>query len=316
MPLSKPMTCCAIFSAALLVSCSTADSPSNDTAIEEQRADMKPKTDLSYGPHERNTLDLYVPADVTDPPLLVFIHGGQWRRDDKDRLDRFGRIDALMKAGIAVATINMRYSTDAIWPAQLEDIRAAARFLREHAVEYGYTTDQIAYWGESSGAHLALMAGLSGAPEFGLSEGGPIAPTAAIVAWFAPSDLTQIAADREADNVPGGNEEFGQPTPENRLIGGPVADNLAKARAASPVDIVQTAPPNAPIPPILLAHGTQDPVVSPLQSDRLKKVVEARFSDAEITLRKVDGASHGSDEFADEIEPAIAFLLRHLKAGG
>jgi acetyl esterase/lipase len=99
-------------------------------------------------------LDLHLPAGSRNPPLVVYVHGGAWRAGSKAEYPEF-----LVARGYAVASVEFRSSTDAHFPADVQDIKAAIRFLRAKAREYGYRTDRIAIAGSSSGGHLAALVG-------------------------------------------------------------------------------------------------------------------------------------------------------------
>lgn len=255
--------------------------------------------DVPYGDGDRNKLDLYLPDQTADAPLVLFIHGGRWMRNDKDQVTLLDRATALNAAGIAVASMNYTYSTEAAWPAQRDDVMAALAFLSESGSEFGYDADRMAVWGQSSGAHLALWAGI-------MSTKSDVPDLEAVVAWYAPSDLSQIASDRLADDVPGGNEDFPEPTPESRLVGASIDTHPDLAKAASPLEAFKALPKDVDVPPIMLMHGDSDVVVSPLQSQRLLETLQARGTDATLTM--VAGASHGGPLFAPKVPQVIEFL--------
>ena len=123
----------------------------------------------------RQVLDLVVPDAATPPPVVVFIHGGAFRMGDKS--DSLRERQALVDAGFAVASLNYRYATEAIWPAQLDDLRDAFGFLRGHADRFGFDATRIASFGPSAGGHLSANVGiaLSATPETRL---------AASIVWF------------------------------------------------------------------------------------------------------------------------------------
>lgn len=261
--------------------------------------------DIPYGDQPRTQLDLYVPDGVENPPVLVFLHGGWWRSGDKSHLQQFGRIQSLLDAGIAIAALNYTYSSEKIWPAQIDDVMAGLAFVRNNGAAYGYDGSCMAIWGQSSGAHLALWAGL-------LAAENPDLDLAAVVSWSAPSDLYQLAADRVADAVPGENENFPEPTAQSRLIGSSVPDHKPLADAASPSTFIATMPADLPLPGFLLAHGTQDSVVSPLQSQRMYEILTAQAGAGDVELRLVEGAGHNDHMFAGETLYAAEFLSNHL----
>jgi len=114
--------------------------------------------DLAYVPggHERQKLDLYVPAAGEGPfPLIVWIHGGSWTYGSKEDCVP---VPWALK-GYAVASVNYRLSQDAAFPAQIEDCKAAIRWLRAHAREYRLDRDRLIAWGDSAGGHLAALLG-------------------------------------------------------------------------------------------------------------------------------------------------------------
>src|SRR4051812_17355806 len=115
--------------------------------------------DLEYArrPTGPLLLDLHLPArPVAPPPVVVWLHGGGWRKGDRSfapDLDRY-----FAARGYAMANVEYRLSGDAIFPAQLDDVRAAVRWLRESAGEFGLDARAIGLWGSSAGGHLAALA--------------------------------------------------------------------------------------------------------------------------------------------------------------
>ncbi len=255
--------------------------------------------DLAYGPRDRNTLDLYLPAGEGAAPVVMFIHGGRWFRNDKSQIELYGRIEALTGAGIAVASINHTYSSEALWPAQREDVLAALRFLTENGTELGIDPDHLAVWGQSSGAHLALWSALVDLESDAIEVD-------AVVSWYAPSNLSQLTEDRANDDVPGANERFPEPSPESQLIGVPVPENPEAADAASPERALAALEKDVPLPPFFLVHGDADQVVSPLQSVRLMEALQAHGTD--VSLRIVASGGHGGDGFEAVVPEVVDFL--------
>ncbi|GIM96538.1 alpha/beta hydrolase [Paractinoplanes toevensis] len=221
------------------------------------------------------TLDLFRPAGAPTPvPLVIWVHGGAWRfgtnKRESPQLVR-GRIgERILGAGFALARITYRLSGEATFPAQLDDVRAATTWLREHAGELGLDPGRFAVWGESAGGHLAsLLALTSGEIRAG-------------VIWYGPSDLLTMAAQ----NHPEGLQDHDAPDcPESLLVGGPVQDVPEKSAAASPVSYV-----SADAPPLLLVHGDDDRIVPVGQSRELHDRLTAAGAPAQ--LRIVPGADH------------------------
>lgn len=261
--------------------------------------------DIAYGDGPRQQMDLYLPDDVENPPVVLFIHGGRWFRNDKDQITRLDRATALNTAGIAVASMNYTYSNQDIWPAQKNDVASALRFLKAEGDSYGFDADRMAVWGQSSGAHLTLWAGILAAENADIDLG-------AVVSWYAPSDLPRMKQDRIEDDVPGANERFPEPSPESLLIGGAIDENLATAKAASPYYVIEQMQDVTDLPPMMLMHGDQDVVVSPVQSVRLNELLSEKGAETSLTL--VKGASHGGDLFAPMVPRVISFLQDKLGA--
>ncbi len=213
---------------------------------------------LGFRPLE---LDLYLPPEAASaPPVVVFLHGGGWQRGSRRQTlpvlsdlqpTLFERITA---AGFAVAAADYRLSGEAVFPAPADDVRAAVGWLREHATDLGLDGAPVYLWGESAGAHLALLVAMS-------DEIGGHDDVAGVVAWFPPTDLLGLDADAE---IVGGEPHSPVDSRESRLLGGSVTDLPERARAASPLTHVRSD-----APPTLLMHGDADLLVPAQQSIRL-----------------------------------------------
>ncbi|MET7324555.1 alpha/beta hydrolase [Streptomyces sp. NPDC005549] len=221
-------------------------------------------------------LDLWLPENTGREalPLVLFVHGGAWlrgRRDDMGLGTRdwdpgpFARIAA---AGVAVACADYRLSGEAPFPAAVDDLRAALRWLGLRAAELDLDVGRTVVWGESAGGHLASLLALT-------QHAGP-APVGAVV-WYGPADLTTAR---------GPYDPRSSTTPEALLLGGAPAASPERARDASPL---AHAHPGAP--PFLLVHGEEDTMVACSHSRDLA----ARLDElgAPVHLRTVPGADHG-----------------------
>jgi len=119
-------------------------------------------------PHETQEMDIFNPMTVTLPgqkdepapprPLLIWIHGGGWIGGSKDHCPAV----SMCRDGFVVASINYRLSSEATFPAQIEDCKAAVRWLRAHAKAYNIDVNRVGVWGASAGGHLAALVGTSG----------------------------------------------------------------------------------------------------------------------------------------------------------
>ena len=156
-------------------------------------------TDLAYVQtgHARQRLDLYVPNTGAGPvPVVVWIHGGAWTSGGKESHRLFPLVTSFVADGFAVASINHRFSQQETFPAQIQDAKAAVRWVRANAATYGLDPDRIAAWGASSGAHLAALPGTpAGAREFGDTD-DRTSRVQAVADFFGPADFLQMDAHR------------------------------------------------------------------------------------------------------------------------
>jgi acetyl esterase/lipase len=181
-----------------------------------------------------------------------------------------------------------------VFPAALEDVRAAAGWVREHAADYGLDRGRVFLWGDSAGGHLALMTGLTGAKVPGSEVQG-------VVAWFPVTDLAGLASDVAAA---GGVPDPGPESREALFLGAPAAAAPGRAREASPV-----AHASAAAPPVLLLHGAADDMVPPAQSIRLAGALTAAGATVELEL--VPGATHfwnGAEDVDAIVRRSVGFL--------
>eukprot|EP00924_Labyrinthula_sp_SR-Ha-C_P002669 augustus_masked-scaffold_13-processed-gene-3.7-mRNA-1 protein AED:1.00 eAED:1.00 QI:0/-1/0/0/-1/1/1/0/314 len=284
------------------------------TKMTETTSTYTEHLNLQYGPDslgERNQLDLFTPSfpSVTTPPypVVLFIHGGQWRRGDKSQIFQYNRVKALTSAGFALASINWEYSSSAKWPAQLEDVVKALDFLSdtENSLKYQIDCSRLVLFGQSSGAHLALMGGLKveQLTKKKLKVSG-------VVSWFAPSELWKLPEDKAAANLP---DRKNGPTPEEMLVGCErKEENRQKFQEASPAYLINTslAETDLPFKNILLAHGDADVHVPMAQTERLKEVLESHGGLQHLQVRFVSGGEHGGDKFGAETTPAVEFIAK------
>ena len=245
-------------------------------------------------------LDLYMPAGVTKPALLVWVHGGAWRSGTKANPPM-----AFVENGFAMASLDFRQSGEARFPANVHDIKAAIRFLRGRASEYGYRVDRIAIGGASSGAHLAALVGVTnGNKELEGTEGGYMnqsSDVAAILDYYGASNLTTILAQSTPFGV-------NMRRPALELLLGATPDQVPRlAELASPVVHVDRGDP-----PLLIFHGDQDPQMPINQSHELQGAYEKIGLDVYFDV--VHGAAHGGNQFfaADRVSRAVAFLRRTI----
>lgn len=261
--------------------------------------------DLAYvrnGSAEQR-LDLVLPAapspDRPAVPVILWLHGGGWEHGSRQQ----NPAAAMTARGYAVASVDYRLSSQAKYPAQIEDCRAAVRWLRAHAAEYGLDPARIGVWGASAGGHLAALLGTAAA-EKSFEVGEHLDQSSAVqcvIDSFGPSDLLHwgdppLPAYLDAPD-----------TAVARLLGGRVRDHIDKARLASPVTFVDRHSA-----PFLIMHGANDPIVPVQQSVVLDAAL--RRAGVESTLVVIPGGGHGGPAFAQGsyLAQMAAFMDRHL----
>jgi acetyl esterase/lipase len=259
-------------------------------------------TDVVYATigDKKLALDLYLPAGKKSLPLIVWVHGGAWYMYDKKQYPK-----ALVESGFALASLDFRQSTEARFPAQIYDIKAAIRFLRANAKRFGYRADRIAIAGASSGGHLAALAGVTnGDKELEGSEGDCLNDSSdvqAIVDYFGASNLTTILA---------------QSTPFGLGVRKPALDKLLGAQPDEVPQLAQLASPvfhvSAKSPPLMLLHGDQDPQMPINQAHELQGAYEKFGRDVELDV--VHGAAHAGPMFYEpqHLKRVVKFLHRTI----
>lgn len=236
-------------------------------------------------------LDLYRPAQAEEPlPLVIWIHGGGWRNGSKDGT----RAVRLLPHGYAVASVEYRLSGEAIFPAAIEDCKAAVSYLRRKAGEYGLDPYNFGVWGSSAGGHLVSLLGTTN--DVLTFDTHPVTRKAApfvqaVCNWFGPTDFLRMndVLMRMDHNLP--------TSPESLFIGGPIQDNQERVQRANPITYVSPSDP-----PFLHMHGDKDGAVIFNQSELL----HAALTEAGVpsTLYKVKNGDHGfrgADESPEEL---------------
>lgn len=270
-------------------------------------ASIEIRNDIAYAEtkNPRQKLDLYLPKKrLTNKPLplIAFIHGGGWRNGDKRGGLR--RVAALVESGEFVgASIGYRLSGEAIWPAQIHDCKAAIRWLRAHAKESGFDPNRIAVMGSSAGGHLVAMLGTSG--DVGKLEGklgvhnDVSSRVNCVIDEYGPTNFLTM------NDFPGKMDHLSADSPESKLLGQQITKVPELVREASPITYVTQDDP-----PILIIHGTKDPLVPYQQSvvfaEALKK------AGVPVILQRIENGEHGGFGSAEVNARTRAFLSKYL----
>ena len=291
--------------------------------------------DVPYGPHGwRNCLDLYLPKQAERPmPIVLFIHGGGAANTSKGEApERW--MHALLGRGFAVAQNNYRViiaypagspnphnDVPAPFPAQIQDCKAAIRFLRANAARYGLDPKRIGVMGHSFGGYLAALVGATGDAEEFDANGEHQEESSSVEAACVVNGFTDLRAIfhqqayhqmalgyRERQwNLAGGQVANNDGPVCSEWLGGAVHKNLKVAERASPVTYVSSANP-----PFSIIQGFDDPVVPPYQADLL--YVKLRNAGVDAMLQIIPGAVDGGPALNNrETRRIVAeFFERHL----
>lgn len=265
-------------------------------------------------------MDMWLPRKAAGPtPLVLWVHGGAFQLGDRRQLPFTFAPDSVFRllneAGIACATADYRHSLEAPFPAQLHDLKAAVRYLREFAAALNIDPDRFGAWGESAGGHLVALLGLTGNRgdlEGGLGAQGHASGVSAVVDFYGVSSLVDIPpmpmpeglfpAALTAAVPPGMSLQ-----PEYMLVGG--SDDPELLAAASPVSYV-----GAGAAPFLLVHGDSDGLVPHSQTDLLAAALaEAGVEHEVVTIEGADHCFFGAEDQLDTIlATAVDYFSRKL----
>ena len=242
-------------------------------------------------------LDIWLPEARPAPvPAIVWICGGGWRA--MNRLGVYTVSGWLAGDGYAIVGVEYRCSGEAIFPACIDDLKAAVRYLRANAAVCGIDPDRIGVWGDSAGGHLAELLGVSSGCDALEREGGDRGQSSAVspvCAFYPPADL---AAMDELEIV-------------RQVMGGSAAELPEAYRLASPIHHVGPGSP-----PHLIAHGTDDEIVPFEQSTQYVAALEG--AGVEVTMVELPGVRHDGHVLYGCLqlkEQVREFFRRHLRPG-
>jgi len=248
-------------------------------------------------PNQSQSLDLYLPTKASKVPLIVFIHGGAWLQGDKAEAKDIALL--LAQAGFAVASINYRLTNQAVFPAQIDDCRAAVSYLRKRAADYNFDGDRIGVWGVSAGGHLAALLGTD--QKFPDTTGSAVQ---AVCDWCGPTNLVSVAGQAGSRTKIDYDSKDG---PVALLLGGLASEKVELAKQASPITFVSKDDP-----PILIVHGDIDDLVPFAQSEEFIARLDKEGVPAKLITLQGMGHNLGSDQ---ELKRVIEFFKQTLKDG-
>ncbi len=248
-------------------------------------------------------LDIYLPGKAASPlPVIVWVHGGAWVSGRKEPC----QIVSFSGKGYAIVSISYRLSGTAQFPAQINDCKAAVRWVRANAAKYGFDPDRVGAAGGSAGGHLVALLGTSGdVKELEGDVGGNLKYSSrvkAVADFCGPTDFTREDSVRDTSK----NEPAILETALTKLLGGPWKEKREAANMASPIYHISRDDP-----PFLIVHGDADEIIpvkhSQILHDKLKE------AGLDVTLHIAKGGGHGVGAYPGVLDKTLDFFDKHLK---
>jgi acetyl esterase/lipase len=244
-------------------------------------------------------LNLAMPKEGDGPfPAIVCIHGGGWRGGKRESLDDV--IVLFARKGYVAVTVSYRLAPDAKFPAQIEDCKAAVRWLRANAKKYRADPDRIGAVGFSAGGHLCCLLGVTDKKD-GLEGSGGNADQSsrlqAVCSYFGPTDLCEKTWSKEVE------EQVLAP-----FVGASFEEKPELYKKVSPITYVAKG-----APPFLFFHGSKDTLVAPRHSKVMCEKLQATGGKAKCVILEGEGHGWRGDKLKDSVDQTIAFFDECLK---
>jgi acetyl esterase/lipase len=320
-PLYKPTTdmkqplqtaLAAVFFIGITITCTA--QPKGGIPLAKTDSIKNKRLNISYATvSEAQKLDIYLPETGEGPfPVIVSIHGGAFRMGDKADIQLVPILEGL-KRGYAVVSINYRLSGEAIFPAQIQDVKAAIRWIKANAKQYKLNADKLATWGGSAGGHLAAMAGTTGDVKEleDLSQGNEkySSRVQAVVDWFGPINFNTMDAQFKVSGKGKTDHDYAN-SPESELVGKKITEAADLVKRANPATYITKDDP-----PFFIEHGTVDHLVPTEQSVDFAEELEKVLGKKKVTLQLLEGAGHGTPHFStmENLNRVFNFLDKLLK---
>ena len=277
--------------------------------------DIKNKfLDIAYADKSKaEKLDIYLPNEGKGPfPVIIFIHGGAFMFGDKAD-DQVNPALEGVKRGYAVVSVNYRMSGEAVFPAAIQDVKAAIRFVRANAAKYHLDPKRIASFGNSAGATLAAMIGTTGdITDFDdptLGNPHQSSKVKATVDLYGPIVFDQMDAQFKLSGK-GQPNHGAADSPESKYIGKQVSTAPDLVKRASPATYISKN-----TPPFLIQAGKEDPIVPVQQSINFHAELVKVLGQDKAMLTLLDHTQHGGPQFEtpENLDRIFAFLDHYLK---
>jgi acetyl esterase/lipase len=279
--------------------------------------------DVKYGSvSPTQTCDIYLPNDVKGPvPVIVDIHGGAFmlKKITSKDVNELEVVDAGVRHGYAVVSINYRLSGEARFPRAVNDAKAVIRFIRANAKKYNIDPNKVISWGGSAGGNLSAMLGttgsvknLDGDNKENLEYSSAVQ---AVVDWFGPCDFLKYDKQfKESGKVTPFGSVFSPTSGETLYIGQDITKDKNFTELANPETYIPTMD-KATAPYFIIQHGKEDLNIPTVQSVNLATKLKAKLGDDRVYLELIPGARHGDPAFSTKanFEKVFKLLKEHLK---
>lgn len=277
-------------------------------------------TDIPYGTvSDTQTLNIYLPNEGEGPfPVIVAIHGGGFMMGSATGGDVAAMLEGVNR-GYAVVSVNYRLSGEAKFPAAVNDVRAAVRFVKANAKKYNLDANRMAVWGDSAGGNLASMIGttanvnsLNGDNQENLEYTSAVQ---AVVDWFGPLEFLKMDEQFKASGItPMMGTTSNESSAESQYIGQIITADPALTAQANPGAYIDTLSADS-APSFFIEHGTADSNVPTQQSVDFANRLISAIGEEKVTLTLLEGAGHGTSEFTtqENLDAVFAFLDGILK---
>lgn len=245
-------------------------------------------------------LNIIYPEHAEKRPCIVWICGGAWMQMSVSA--HMAYLCELAREGFVVASVQYRTSNEAVFPAQLEDVKAAIRYLKAHSARYCIDPERFGVMGESAGGHLTAMTALTGGIR-AFDKGDYLEYSSAVQAacpWYLPADISKMPRLSNVEMMA---------APESLLLGKNAALYEEEAKKACPISYV-----TKDAPPFLLLHGTNDHTVPFGQGEAMYEELIRQGVDADLIA--IEGADHADLQFFQkEVWRLIADFFKEKLTG-
>lgn len=269
--------------------------------------------DVSYNiDSETQKLDIYLPEEGNGPfPVILSIHGGAFKFGDKRDFQLKPMLNGLER-GYAVVSVNYRLSGEAIFPANIYDIKAAVRFLKANSDKYKLDKNKIVAWGGSAGGNLAALLGTSfnsDLEDLSMGNEKENCRIQAVVDWFGPTDFLKMDEQLKEANL-GPQDHNDENSPESLVLGDKITRIPEIVKKANPITYITKE-----VSPFLIQHGSLDNIVPNGQSKIFYEALVNVIGEENVAFEYIEGAGHGGPKFEtkENIDRVFKFIDTYLK---